>query len=134
MSHLDQKSKSPRVKVVQKIYGYLMNPDEEISYPKNQFKKFIKDVVQGTLERKELIEETITQYLNDDLDLKKTDKLLKVIIFAAIFELMFKHNTPIKVVISEYLKTSEYFLEKSQIKYLNAILDKISKKIRNENH
>ena len=130
----DLKSKSPRVKVVQKIYAYLMNPDEKISYPKNQFKKFIKDVVQGTLERRELIEETIALHLHDDLDLKKTDKLLKVIIFAAIFELLFKHNTPVKVVISEYLKTSEYFLEKSQIKYLNAILDKISKKIRNENH
>jgi len=134
MSQSDLKSKSPRVKVVQKIYAYLMNPDEKISYSKNQFKKFIKDVVQGTLERRELIEETITLHLHDDLDLKKTDKLLKVIIFAAIFELLFKHNTPVKVVISEYLKTSEYFLEKSQIKYLNAILDKISKKIRNENH
>ena len=53
-----------------------------------------------------------------------------MIIFAAIFELMFKHNNPTKVIISEYIKTSEHFLEKAQIKYLNAILDKISKKIR----
>ena len=74
MSQSDLKSKSPRVKVVQKIYAYLMHPDEKISYSKNQFKKFIKDVVQGTLERRELIEETITLHLHDDLDLKKTDK------------------------------------------------------------
>ena len=26
-----------------------MNPDTEIDYPKNQYKKFIKDVVTGTL-------------------------------------------------------------------------------------
>ena len=37
-------STSPRIRVIQKIYGHLMNPDEEISYSKNQYKKFIKDV------------------------------------------------------------------------------------------
>ena len=68
--------------------------------------------------------------LSKDIDLVKTDKLLKIILFAAVFELMFKHNTPTKVIISEYLLASEYFLEKIQIGYLNAILDKISKLIR----
>ena len=37
-----------------------------------------------------------------------------------------------KVVISEYLLASEFFLEKVQIGYLNAILDKISKVIRKD--
>ncbi len=108
-----------------------MNPNSIIDYPKNQYKKFIKDVVTGTLERSELIEETINKYLINDIDLKKTDKLLKIILFAAVFELMFKHNNPKKVVISEYILASEFFLEKVQIGYLNAILDKISKVLRN---
>ena len=108
----------------------MMNPGAEIEYPKNQYKKFIKDVVSGTLERTELIEEAITLNLSNDIDLVKTDKLLKIILFAAVFEMMFKHQTPIKVIISEYLLASEYFLEKIQIGYLNAILDKISKSIR----
>ena len=109
-----------------------MNPDEKIIYPKNQFKKFIKDVVSGTIERSDLIEETILQNLKDDIDLKKTDKLLKIILFAAVFELLFKHNNPKKVIISEYLSASEFFLEKVQIGYLNAILDKISKVVRKD--
>ena len=121
---------SPRIKVIQKIYGSLMNPDEEIIYPKNQYKKYIKDVVSGTLERTELIEETVIKHLDKDIDLKKTDKLLKIIIYAAVFELLYKHNNPKKVIISEYLKTSHFFLEKAQIKYLNAILDKLSDLIR----
>ena len=109
-----------------------MNPNTIIEYPKNQYKKFIKDVVVGTLERSDLIEETINTHLINDIDLKKTDKMLKIILFAAIFELMFKHNNPKKVVISEYLLASEFFLEKVQIGYLNAILDKISKVLRKE--
>ena len=108
----------------------MMNPGVEIEYPKNQYKKFIKDVVSGTLERSELIEEAINVNLANDIDLAKTDKLLKIILFAGVFELMFKHNTPTKVIISEYLLASEYFLEKIQIGYLNAILDKISKLLR----
>ena len=130
MDQKKNKSSSPRIKVIQKIYGSLMNPDEEIIYSKSQYKKYIKDVVSGTLERIELIEETITNNLNTDINLEKTDKLLKIILFAAVFELMFKHSIPKKVVISEYVKASEFFLEKAQISYLNAILDKLSNLIR----
>ena len=125
-----EKNSSPRIKVIQKIYSSLMNPGAEIIYPKSQYKKFIKDVVSGTLERIELIEDTILQNLSNDIDFKKTDKLLKIILFSAVFELMFKHNTPKNVIINEYVRASEYFLEKSQISYLNAILDKLSKMIR----
>ena len=109
-----------------------MNPDEEIIYPKSQYKKYIKDVVSGTLERVELIEATIVKNLEKDIDLKKTEKLLKIIIFSAVYELLFKHNTPKNVIISEYVRASEYFLEKAQINYLNAILDKLSKFIRKD--
>ena len=132
---MDQKkynNSSPRIKVIQKIYGSLLNPDEKIIYSKNQYKKYIKDVVSGTLERTELIEDTIVKNLKKDINLKRTDKLLKIILFSAVFELMFKHSIPKKVVISEYVQASEFFLEKAQISYLNAILDKLSKIIRKE--
>ena len=132
MSNKINKNSLPRVKVVQKIYNLLMNPNTQVEYPKSQYRKFIKDVVEGTLERSELIESTINEHLNSDIDLKKTDKLLKIVLFAAVFELLFKHNNPKKVIISEYVLASEYFLEKVQIGYLNAILDKISKVIRKD--
>ena len=124
------KNSSPRIKIIQKIYNSLMNQNTVIEFPKSQYKKFIKDVVTVTLERSDLIEETINNFLKTDIDLKKTDKLLKIILFAAVFELLFKHNNPKKVIISEYLLASEYFLEKVQIGYLNAILDKLAKEIR----
>ena len=121
---------TPRIKIIQKLYSKFINPDEKIIYNKSQYKKFIKDVTEGTIERKELIEETIEKFLKDDINLKRTDKLLKIIISAAVFELLYKHNNPKKVIISEYLKTSQFFLEDGQIKYLNAILDKLSDLIR----
>tara|TARA_B110000495_G_C22422591_1_gene267330 strand:- start:105 stop:503 length:399 start_codon:yes stop_codon:yes gene_type:complete len=121
---------TPRIRIIQKLYSNSLNSDSNIEYSKSKYKKFIKDVVEGTIERNDLIVETIKKYIPEDLDLKRTDKILKIIIFAGIFELLYKHSNPTKVIISEYLKASEFFLEKAQIKFLNAILDKISKSIR----
>ena len=77
MSLQKSKNSSPRIKIIQKIYNSLMNPNSEIIYPKNQFKKFIKDVVSGTLERSDLIEETINKHLGTDINLKQI-KFLKL--------------------------------------------------------
>ena len=104
------KNSSPRIKVVQKLYNFLMNPDAVIDYPKTQYKKFIQDVVKGTLERSELIEETINSHLKNDINFTKTDKLLKIILFAAVFELMFNTEHQ-KVIINEYLLASNIFRE-----------------------
>ena len=124
---------NPRVIVIQKLYGKYFNEDENITFPKHRFKKFIKDVVNGTIERNDLINDEISSHLNSDLDLKKLDKVFQVIIKSAIFEFLYKPKTSSKIIINEYLKASNFFIEDGQTKYLNALLDKISKKIRNSN-
>ena len=124
---------NPRVIVIQKLYGKHFNKDENLTFPKHRFKKFIKDVVNGTIERDEVIKDEISNHLNTDLDLKKLDKVFKVIIKSAIFEFLYKPKISSKIIINEYLKASNFFIEDDQTKYLNALLDKISKKIRNSN-
>ena len=127
---VNKKIVTPRVKIIQNLYSKKSNPEISIKYSKNQFKKFIKDVTEGTIEREELIDDIIKKNLKDDINTNKTDKILLIIIHAAIYEFLFKHNNNISVIISEYLKTAEAFLEKGKIAYLNAILDKISKELR----
>jgi len=124
---------NPRVIVIQKLYGKYFNEDENLSFPKHRFKKFIKDVVNGTIERDDVINDEISKHLNLDLDLKKLDKVFQVIVKSAIFEFLYKPKISSKIIISEYLRASNFFIENRQTKYLNAILDKISKKIRNSN-
>ena len=124
---------NPRIIVIQKLYGKYFNNDENLTFPKHRFKKFIKDVVNGTIERDEVIKDEILNHLNSDLDLKKLDKVFQVIVKSAIFEFLYKPKTSSKIIINEYLKASNYFIEDGQTKYLNALLDKISKKIRSSN-
>ena len=126
-------NKNPRVIIIQKLYGKIYNKDENLSFPRHRFKKFIKDVVVGTIERDEVINEEINNHLNLDLNMKNLDKVFQVIIKSAVFEFLYKPKISINIIIKEYLNASNFFIEDSQTKYLNALLDKISKKIRISN-
>ena len=133
MSLIYSPKNNPRVIVIQKLYGNFFNNDQDLTFPKHRFKKFIKDVVNGTIERDEVINEEIKNHLNSDLNLKNLDKVFEVIIKSAIFEFLYKPKTSIKIIIKEYLNASNFFIDTSKTKYLNALLDKISKKIRKSN-
>ena len=83
--------------------------------------------------RNDLIIEELQTHLKEDLTLSHLDKLFQVIIKCAVFELLYKPKTSSKIIINEYLKASNVFFDTPQTKYLNALLDKISKKIRISN-
>ena len=124
---------NPRIIVVQKLYSYFINRDNQIIYPKHRYKKFIKDTVSGTIEREEFLLSKLklqTEILNNEFNPSRTDLILKLMILSATFELFYSHKTPIKVVVSEYVKISDFFLESAHKGYLNAILDKVSKNVR----
>ena len=125
---------NPRVIVVQKLYSHHLNKESEISFSKHRYKKFIKNVVVGTIERKELIQDLISKELKGDINEYKTELMIKLMIMAGMYEFMFMHKTPIKVIINEYLKVADFFVQDPQKGFLNAILDKISKvsRVKNE--
>ena len=121
---------NPRVIIIQILYGKYYNNDQNIIIPKHRFKKFIKDVVLGTIERNEVIISEITKYLNADINLKKHDNVFLIILKSAIYELLYKPTISSKIIIKEYLNASNFFIEDAKTKYLNALLDKISKNLR----
>ena len=86
-----------------------------------------------TLNLFELIQNLIDKELKDDINENKTELMLKLMIMAAIYEFMFMHKTPVKVVITEYLKVADFFVQESQKGFLNTILEKVSKISRVEN-
>ena len=124
---------NPRVIIIQKLYGRLFNDDEKIIFPKHRFRKFIKDIVTGTIERNDIILDELNKNLGKEFTFNKMDKLFQVILKSATFEFLYKPNLSINIIIKEYLNASNFFLESSQTKYLNALLDSIGKKLRSSN-
>tara|TARA_Y100000816_G_scaffold80845_1_gene55246 strand:- start:385 stop:789 length:405 start_codon:yes stop_codon:yes gene_type:complete len=124
---------NPRVIIIQILYGKYYNNDQNIIIPKHRFKKFIKDVVFGSIERNEVIITEIKKYLDTDINLKNHDNVFLIILKSAIYELLYKPATSSKIIIKEYLNASNYFIDDAKTKYLNALLDKISKNLRFNN-
>ena len=124
---------NPRVIIIQKLYGKFFNHDEDLNFPKHRFKKFIKDIVFGTIERNEILIDQLDKNLEKDCQFRNLDKLFQIILKSATYELLYKPNVSIKIIIKEYLNASNFFLNDSQTKYLNAILDSVAKKIRLNN-
>ena len=131
-THFNPKN-NPRVIIIQKLYGKFYNDDDALYFPKHRFKKFIKDIVTGTIERNDLILEELNTKLGDDFVFENLDKVFQTILKAATYEFMYKPQLSINIIIKEYLNSSNFFLENSQIKYLNALLDNIGKKLRSKN-
>jgi len=121
---------NPRVIIIQKLYGSFYNNDEVIDFPKHRFKKFIKDVVNGTIERDEFLDDEINRVLGEDFKFLNLDKVFQVILKSASYEFLYKPNVSLKIIINEYLNASNFFLEDSQTKYLNALLDNLGKNLR----
>ena len=124
---------NPRVIIIQKLYGKFYNEDDSLDFPKHRFKKFIKDIVTGTIERNDLIIDELNTKLGDDFVFENLDKVFQTILKAATYEFMYKPQLSLNIIIKEYLNSSNFFLENSQTKYLNALLDNVGKKLRSKN-
>ena len=131
-THFNPKN-NPRVIIIQKLYGKFYNEDNDLDFPKHRFKKFIKDIVLGTIERNELIRTELDTKLDEEFVFENLDKVFQTILKAATYEFLYKPNLSINIIIKEYLNSSNFFLEDSQTKYLNALLDNIGKKLRTTN-
>ncbi len=80
-THFNPKN-NPRVIIIQKLYGKFYNEDNDIEFPKHRFKKFIKDIVFGTIERNDLILDELNNKLGDDFVLDNLDKVFQTILKA----------------------------------------------------
>ena len=133
MRAYSQSKNNARVIIIQKLYGKFFNEDNDLDFPKHRFKKFIKDIVLGTIERNDLILDELNSKLGNQSIFKKSDKIFQTILKAATYEFMYKPNLSINIIIKEYLNSSNFFLVDSQTKYLNALLDNVGKKLRSNN-
>ena len=124
---------NPRVIIIQKLYGNFFNGEVKLSFPKHRFKKFIKDVVTGTIERDEVLIEEIKKTFGNEFSFTKTDKVFQVILKSSTYEILYKPKLSLNIIIKEYLDASNFFLEFSQTKYLNALIDKLGKNLRSKN-
>ena len=60
----------------------------------------------------------------------RLDAILRAILRAGAFELLFREDVPARVVISEYLDVAHAFFEREVLPFVNGVLDKLARKLR----
>ncbi len=93
-------------------------------------KKIFKVIMEDASERLEQYLKLIEAHLNEDWVMDRMDPVAKSILVAAIAELSGFPKTPAKVILNEYINISKGFLEDKDVKFVNALLDKVISKVR----
>lgn len=91
--------------------------------------QYAKDTILGILYKKEALDDVISSYLVN-WDIKRINKIELAILRLAAFEIIHKGQIPIAVSINEAINFTIKYSDKESIKYINAVLEQISKKER----
>ena len=118
---------SSRLIIVQKIYEKISDSSHQITFPKNSYLRIIKKVFNGFFEKEIEIEEVLKKNLSVNVSYKNLDMILKIILKAAIFEILYMRKIPFRVVINEYLSVTDMYYDAKQKSLVNAVLDAVFK-------
>ena len=87
-------------------------------------------ILRGSLAQAEQLDEIVGNALSGDWSLDRLEQVLKAILRAAAFELVNMPDTPVRVVISEYVDIAGAFYAGPEPGLVNAVLDRIARVVR----
>ncbi len=87
-------------------------------------------IVQGVLDRQRKIDPTVDDLLAKGWPLKRIENVMRAILRAGAWELLYSPDVPVKVVISEYVDIARAFFEREETSMVNAVLDRLAREAR----
>jgi N utilization substance protein B len=71
------------------------------------------------------IDEVISKHLSNNWKIDRIDSVMKSILRLGITELLYLKDIPTNVVLNEYIEISKAFFEKSEVAFVNGLLDSV---------
>ena len=94
--------------------------------------QWFRAILAGVVEDQKTIDPIIRQALTEDWPLSRLDSTLRAILRAGVYELMKRDDVPVAVIVSEYIDIAKAFYEEDEPKLVNAVLDRVSRRVRGE--
>jgi transcription antitermination protein NusB len=91
---------------------------------------FFRDLVEGVVREQRAIDPLIDQQLAGGWRLTRVDSILRAILRAGVYELLYRDDVPARVVICEYVDIAHAFFSEDEPKVVNGILDRLGHKTR----
>ena len=92
--------------------------------------EFFRDILAGVIREQRVIDAKVDATLATNWPLKRIEVILRAILRAGAYELMFRKDVPARVVISEYVEVAHSFYSEDEPGLINAVLDAIAREVR----
>jgi len=89
-----------------------------------------RDIVQGVVRHQKEIDPQVNTHLAEGWRLNRLDSTLRAILRAGTFELGWYPDTPVRVVLDEYVELAHDFFPDDESKVVNGVLDALARELR----
>ncbi len=134
---MSQAKTNARKCAVQALYQWQMSGDSlgrietyflEEERLKGAQKSYFSEIFHGVPKELDVIDAALTEFV--DRPVEKIDPVERAILRVGAYELIYRLETPYKVIINEGVNIAKEFGAEGSHKYVNGILDKVSQKQR----
>ena len=91
---------------------------------------FFRAIVEGVVKDQIAIDRTIDEALAKGWPLTRIEAVLRAILRAGVYELKNRHDVPLRVIMSEYMRVTDSFYSEQEPALVNAVLDSIARDLR----
>lgn len=91
---------------------------------------YFRGIVEGVLREQRALDPLVDDALQNGWPLKRVEAVLRAVLRAGAYELIYKTEVPARAVVSEYVDVAGAFLDKDETGMVNAVLDQIARKAR----
>ena len=94
--------------------------------------EFFRDLLGGVVREQRAIDGKVDAALAAGWPLKRIEAVLRAILRAGAYELLFRKDVPARVAISEYVEVAHSFYAEDEPGLVNAVLDAIARDVRGD--
>jgi N utilization substance protein B len=88
--------------------------------------EFFRQLIKVTGENLSTLDKVIAENLSNKWRMDRLDNVIKSILRLGAAELLYLKNIPVNVVFNEYIEISKLFFEKSEVAFINGLLNSIA--------
>jgi N utilization substance protein B len=93
-------------------------------------RNFFRDILSGVVNHQREIDVKVDKALAAGWPLARVEAVLRAILRAGTYELMFRKDVPVRVVITEYVDVTHGFYHEDEPGLVNAVLDTLAREVR----
>ncbi len=105
------------------------SPEEEKVEKDDETSDFARMMINGTVSNLDEIDSYIKKYMSEKWSIERINKVALAVLRISIYTLLFQKDISPSIVIDEAISIARDFGAEDSYKFINAVLDKISKEI-----